>query len=854
MFLLANNNRKICFRLAWRTIRTNKIRSAFLIFSIALTALLYTVVFYTAESVENSYLLEDQQEYGSTSHIVFDNLTEHQAGQIQNHESVESSAVLHTVGMLSDDMLEYRQIRLAISNPDYARTVEDMPDVGRMPEKAGEVAVDTMTLDSLGIPHVIGTKVALKWQPFSGGAEKTEEFTLCGYWTRENVYTETCAWISSKDARRLEGGAEGKERITLGVNLYQPENLEEQAEKILKDLGLGKVSYTTNLSYNSAQMEEADDQAAQYLGVGVFVVIGGFLLVCNIMLVSRRERAGLFAIMKALGMTPRQTGIYISSYVLILCAMAVPWGVAIGFFVFYHIAPEVVNVMTGIRLELQMLSVYPLIMAIVFSILTAWAGCFFADRNIQRWMPRQILDFLNRERSIRKRKPKKKVTAFGMALCSLQTRKASLAAAALSLFIGALVLGASYIRYISYDEDYYLEEMFISDYSFVDASSVGDFQRYNEKAGNISPEIAEEIRNHPAVEGYGEFLTHEVDLQADADLQKLVTDFYNGISSIDGKSTRKEIMAGQPEWLAGLEKLENTGEYRSVLIGAEGISYDDILFYEPLSGSFDAEKFASGDYVLSVGAASTEGVSSADAGDQVTIQGKTFTVMAALQEWAGIPLGRNSRESAFCLNYVMPADTLRELYPDTNIRQIVTEINPEKEAEFEKFASDIEKEGGIVVQRRSEEANEFWQSAVSAIAVQLFIGLLLFAISMIGFLNVVLSKILTRSREFALYQSLGMTKTQIRKMVFYEGLLHAGICLAATLPVAGAVLWYSMRWYYESDWAYTRNIDWAVTYTYSSTPLILVAVIVLVIAAVAPQICLWKTERKSMVERMRYKE
>ena len=102
------------------------IRYALLIFSIALTALLYTVVFYTAESVENSYLLEDQQEYGSTSHIVFDNLTEHQAGQIQNHESVESSAVLHTVGMLSDDMLEYRQIRLAISNPDYARTVEDL--------------------------------------------------------------------------------------------------------------------------------------------------------------------------------------------------------------------------------------------------------------------------------------------------------------------------------------------------------------------------------------------------------------------------------------------------------------------------------------------------------------------------------------------------------------------------------------------------------------------------------------------------------------------------------------------------------------------------------------------------------
>ena len=163
MALLANDNRKVCLRLARRMIRADRVRAALLSLSILLVTLLYTLVFFTADSVHSSYLLSDQLEYGSTSHIVFTGLTEHQAERISGHDSVESSVELRSLGTLGDELLEYRNICLAAADKDYAETVSAVPEEGRMPERMGEIALDTMTLDSLGLPHETGKVIQLKW-------------------------------------------------------------------------------------------------------------------------------------------------------------------------------------------------------------------------------------------------------------------------------------------------------------------------------------------------------------------------------------------------------------------------------------------------------------------------------------------------------------------------------------------------------------------------------------------------------------------------------------------------------------------------------------------------------------------
>ena len=853
MSVLDNNNRRVCLRLARRMIRASRVRSVFLCLSILLVTMLYTIVFYTADSVHSSYLLQDQTEYGSTSHIVFTGLSRHQAERISGHDAVESSVELHSVGTLGDELLEYRNIYLAAADEDFAQTVSAVPEEGHMPRKEGEIALDTMTLDSLGLPHRTGTSAELTWLDVEGQEHQTQ-FTICGFWSGENIHTESCAWISPDEAEKLRQEAGTGEKITLGVMLWHPEDLNAQAEEIIADLGLGEVAFSTNLSYNSARMDTADARAVSYLITALFVVAGGFLLIYNIMAVSLHDRLALLSSMKALGMTPRQAGLFTSLYGLLLCIPSVPAGLLPGFATFYYLAPGIIEGYTGIRLEPGMLHVWPAVAAVLGAVLTAWAGCFFSTCRMNGWMPARIQAFLNREYRGKKKRKRERVTAWSMARRTLTTGKRSFGAAVCTLLIASLLLGSSYIRYISYDEDYYAEEMYISDYSFIDASCDGDYQRYNEKAGNITEEMADEIRSCPEVEEYGEFLTREVDLTADETLRRTVVDFYNEIDTYYGNMTRRESMSGQPGWVEGLDTLEETGNYRSVLIGAEGLVMDYVLFYGVLDGTFDPQAFATGNYVLSVGATSDEGISSAPAGSKVEIGGRTFTVMAAIEDWGIVPAGRNSRAAEFSLNYVMPADTLRELYPGTNIRQIMVNLKEDGASRFEEATAGIREDEGVSVHRRSDEVEEFRQSAASAVSVGMFSGILLLGISMLGFVNVIMTKVLTRGREFALYQSLGMERGQIRKMVLYEGLIQVAVSLLVTLPLAAVGLWYGMEFYYNSNFAYISNNDWAVIYEYSPLPLFVIAFVVLLLFLALPQIFLGMTEKKSVMERMRYRE
>lgn len=60
-------------------------------------------------------------------------------------------------------------------------------------------------------------------------------------------------------------------------------------------------------------------------------------------------------------------------------------------------------------------------------------------------------------------------------------------------------------------------------------------------------------------------------------------------------------------------------------------------------------------------------------------------------------------------------------------------------------------------------------------------------IGVLNFINSMLTSIITRRREFAMLQSIGMTGRQLRQMLTIEGLCYAGLATAISL-VAGSAL------------------------------------------------------------------
>ncbi len=262
--MLANNNLKICHTLAWRDFRFHKAKNLLLAFAMVLITGLYTFTFLLGSSVENAFLLNYEYQYGSTSHILFHGLTPHQADKLAQHPNVKSTVQISALGQLSDEMMGVRSVKLAVTDQGYAESILSVPTTGRLPEKAGEIALDEFTMDSLGVLHELGAPVSVQWTDSKGGQHSTD-FILCGWWASPTNFTEACAWVTAECAAGLLPGYPDTASVTLGVDLHQPKELEQQARQIMADQGVNVVGIVLDAIDASGGANEETVEKAKLL-------------------------------------------------------------------------------------------------------------------------------------------------------------------------------------------------------------------------------------------------------------------------------------------------------------------------------------------------------------------------------------------------------------------------------------------------------------------------------------------------------------------------------------------------------------------------------------------------------------
>ena len=165
-------------------------------------------------------------------------------------------------------------------------------------------------------------------------------------------------------------------------------------------------------------------------------------------------------------------------------------------------------------------------------------------------------------------------------------------------------------------------------------------------------------------------------------------DYYN--QPYDETMTLKETQAAYPEWCDGLERLEQTGGYRGLIIGLDGAYLQYVLDNCPFtSGSFDADAFASGDYVLAAGAYN-EGISTPAAGETVELNGHVYTVLGSVMHDDAYISGTNSIQASFHLAYILPMAQFDVLFPGQAYRQLAVDIHPVRQASFEAYLDSYE--------------------------------------------------------------------------------------------------------------------------------------------------------------------
>lgn len=846
--MIANNNLKVCRTLVRRDVRFHPVKYILLSCAAMLVTALYTFVFLLGSSVENAYLLNYQYSYGSTSHILYTGLTEKQADTLTGNSSIKSTVRLSTIGQLSDPVIGRRSIKLAVTDRAYAQTVLSVPTVGTLPEKNGEIALDEFTMDSLGIPHKIGSPVSIAWTD-SNGETHTTAFTLCGWWASPANFSEACAWITKEEAKKLlpDYDEENAANVTLGVNLHQPKDIEKQAEAILSQQGVTGCTYTTNLAFQDARTEMAEHQARPYYMPAFLVILCGYLMVYSIVHVAADREHLFYAGLKSLGMTPRQIWRLLLEQGILVSALGMIPGWALGFVLHYFITGRVVIGMEE-NPALYFLSWPPFAAAVLCTMATVLLAYFLPALRLSRRTPADMLNSAFGRLPKRRQKSDGRMTLAQLAFRTLGKNRWRTLLSVVSLLLAVLLLNSVWIRYISAKEEIYLSSMFPWDYSLCDGSAYLSAQQYNEKNQGITEETVAELKKRREVTSVSMLKSHEIPMTASGTLRERITAFYN--QPYDEKQTLRETQAAYPEWLNGLARLEETGEYTGLVVGMDGVYLDYLQEYSPFtSGSFDEKAFASGEFVL-VGGAYHEGLSSPIEGEEIEISGKKFTVMGSVMHDETYLQGAESPEAAFNLVYILPIEAFDRLFPEQAYRQLAVNIDKGQQKEFEVYLDEYEQglNRGVGITRRSEYQDNFRVARLNLVLPDLVIGLVLTGIALMNFINMLVIKTVSRKGEFAVYESLGMTRTQLQKLLLLEGIFHAGLMLMILIPVTTIFDRFLMPKVVEAAGS------WSMVYTCSFLQLWIFSVILGILAVAVPLFCLHFLTKGSLTERMRQGE
>ena len=837
-----------------RSFKSNKTRNLVAILAIVLTTLMFTSLFVLSQSMVKNLQDMNFQQAGHDSHLSSSTLTDEEMEKIVTHEAVRDFGKSIVIGIAENEELTGRQIEIRYADENYAVSAFSMPTEGTLPVNENEIALDTITLDKLSLPHELGQEITLKWRKDLNSGEYTiSNFILSGYWDGNSAAMASMAWISESFVHRECAGVDQAAQLENGqvfgtgmlhLNLYSDKNLEQAAEQILMDTGLSHVSLSPNIAYDAIMNQNIIREIIPMAISMVLVFDSGYLIIYNIFQISVAGDIRFYGRLKTLGTTKKQLKKIIYGQANRLSLIGIPIGLVIGYLLGAVLVPVMITGVTGEAKTA--VNPYIFVGAALFAYVTVLISCMKPAKIAGRVSPMEALRYTDTGTNS-KRKIKKSTIGASipkMALANLGRNKKRTVTVICSLTLGLVLLSCIYAKSASFDIDKYMSQTVISDFEVEDSSISSTFGTYNPYGTTISSELVQNIEELSGLEAtgrlYSQVFTHQV---GDSALENIQT-YYNADDRLAYIETTDTGLA------AFYHDMINSGECTSILYGIDGLILD--TFAQDgriLDGIFDKEKFLSGGYVIMEAATGAEDAEKEtqptySVGDMVELNGQQYEVMAIVMDIATITEGVNSSIQDF-LSFYLPADAFRMMYPDNTLRKLFFDVSEEYQPKAEtmliEYRNNVDK--SLNFTSKSTLIEHYEEQTRANTVMGFAISLIIAFVGILNFVNSMVTAIVSRQKEFAMIQSVGMTKRQLRSMLIDEGLYYAVSTLFVSYILSAFGVLVGVRMMVAGDWT--------ATFHFTLLPLVVCTPILIVFAVLIPYICFKNLEKQSIVERLR---
>ena len=834
--LFGNNNRPVLKLLAKRSLKAQK--NTIAVLAIMLATLLFTSLFTIAISLQTAMQESNMRTTGTSAHAGIKRLSWEEYEKLSSDTGIKDIGYSIIIGNAVGDDFNKTPTELRYGDETYSELTFNTPDTGHLPEQKNEIATSRIVLDAMGLPDKVGTQMELTFTTDTDTF--TDTFTLCGIWDGDAVaYRQTMLLSKSyteQVAPVIHGETDGTTPpvgtgyIDAVMMLPTAWNIEKLALEVTSKYGLDE-----RLSINDAYgMSTVSLSSMLPLLTGITVIfIAGYLLIYNVFYISIAQDIRFYGMLKTLGTTARQIRKIVYKKAIKLSLMGIPIGLLLGWPIGRLLLPAIVNMLTDdIRI---VTTVNPLIflVAIVFSAITVFISCQKPAILAAKVSPMEALHYIEQTGGRKKQRRSKHISTMMMAKNNLTRNKKKVMIVTLSFALSIVLLNSVYTYVNSFDFDKFVADFSLTDFTVSDTTVINNYAPYN--TANVNQDFISQAESLNGLEDIGNiYLWTSKQPLSDNDLARL-----------------QELSASSSDIANELENYSVRQEHGVNVYGLDDFSAE---YVQVLDGELNTEQWKAGTgvYVTPLRMMGDGSLCLYKPGDQISVTqldgtNKVYDVLAvvsipsALQTPLQVDMG---------LDYIFPTNELlgNMVSADQPAMKTIFNVDEEHQLATENWLKNYTTNTDTALDYLSKVTLR--QTFDGMINMYRLVGgalcAILALIGILNFINSMTTSILSRYREIAMLQSIGMTGRQVKQMLIYEGIGYSilGLLGSLILSVIASLTVVRMM---GAELTYF-------TWHFTLLPVFLCSIPMILITAIVPLVCYNKMAQKTVVDRLRIAE
>ncbi|MGD1819872.1 MAG: ABC transporter permease [Pleomorphochaeta sp.] len=826
-----DNNKSIINKLMRNTLNANKVRNKYIIIAIVLTTLMLSFVFSTGLSYYKSMKIQQLRLMGTNAHVALTLPSEDQIGMIKQLPYVEEVGLQHNVGMLKlSDNMKFMSISLHWFDQEEWKNFRtpSYDDIkGEYPKSENEIMVPLWILNNMGIDNPkIGMKIPLSY--YLGeerGVFQTKDFILSGYFT-DYTYIRSGnigSILVSKELAKQSGKSVSNSGA-ISIKYNDSKNIDKYNEMLKDDINLNEKQQIRIVPIYENESSNKLSTIISFLAVIFFLMFAGYLLIYNVFYISVSKDIQYYGLLKTVGTTSKQLKKIVVGQANILAAIGIPIGLLIGALLSLIIVPKALSLM---NLETGMeISFHPFIFigTAFFSYITIILGVRKSAKITSKISPIEAMNYTGVKVNKKQISNSRTGNLSKMAFRSIFRDPKRASIVFLSLFLGLTIFLIISTMISSMDIKHYINSYVKNDFIL----------------SNNTLEPGAMVNGSSEKQKFDSSFIST--LESDIDITNLRT------TSIEKMSMKYDptIFKKHMDWFYDRFNLDEDLSYQTVSDNFWGyIIAIDERYIEEFNQShpdsiIDLKAFKKGDIALfgSNNPTLYSDVKEVDISILSNNIERKFTIGGFL------PFGFQFAAGAMAPNIYVSQEVLNSLVDNPYIYKINMDV---KAGESEKALNTIKKmtenDNDISRISRIERQAEMRDSKLMLYILGGGVAFILALIGILNFINVMASEIISRKKEFAMLESIGMTYKQVKNMLVLEGFGY-GFLTIFLVGIFGNIITYSIFILFK------KQADYAI-YTFPTIQMIVSIVIVLLVCLLTPIIIYKSLVKDSIVERLR---